>query len=261
MADERALRRAWKLAQNDLDRFWIGGVLFAVIVAVLGAVKVAPVDASAGERVVYAVGSLLVGVVIVTVGTFGWAFLRAPYVQRNEARAHARAQLAEIARLNAPRPAPALRLDDRLQLDTAAKCIRLRVFNDNATVTRPIAELVEVVGEENDSLVNRAQLPLELAWTHHPEGPPPLTNQDAIGQSIKVIGIEKSLGFLAALDEEKVYAFGRARQPPIGTDTGLKGKTIYVTVAVRSPEYPEVGSITHRYVVTQDDASPLNFRV
>jgi hypothetical protein len=256
--DEGVLRRAWRVGEQYLNRFVIGGVVLGVVAALLGAVLVAPATATAGQRAIYVVGSFLAGVVVVAAGAFIVAFVRAIYAQRDEARANVKVLRAEVERLKAPRPAPALRLADILDLDTAARCIRLRVYNDSVTPTRPDAQLVEIIDQEGRAMIDRTQLPLDLEWTNHPEGPPLLSSQDAMGQTVAVFGLNDAPN--AA--EVVLYAFGRKHQPPIGrVHDQLLGQKFYVTIAVRSPEYPEVGPAARRYVIQQEAMSPLKFRV
>jgi hypothetical protein len=256
--DEGAFHRAWRLGKQYVNRFLVGGVLLGAVAAFLAAGVAAPATAQFWERIAYAVGSFLAGVGIVAAGAFIVALLRAPYVQRNEARADVKALHVEVERLQAPRPAPALRLDTRLESDTAARCIRLRVWNDSASATRPDAQIVEIIDETGKSLIDRTQLPLDLEWTNHPEGPPLLSGQDATGQTVAVFGLDDAPNAAEAV----LFAFGRKHQPPIGrVHDQLLGRKITVTVAVRSPEYPEVGATVRRYVIQQEPISPLKFRV
>ena len=258
MDDEGALRRAWGLARQYRSRFVVGGVFLGVVGAFLGALVVAPATAPAGQRIVYAVGAFVAAVLVISILAFCVGLLRAPYIQRNDARREAKAQHAEVERLRAPRPAPALRLDNRLELDTAARCIRLRVWNDSVTPTRPDAQLREIIDQEGRSMIDRTQLPLDLEWTNHPEGPPLLSSQDAMGLTVAVFGLNDAPN--AA--EVVLYAFGRKHQPPIGrVHERLLGQKFSVTIAVRSPEYSEVGPTARRYVIQQDATSSLKFRV
>src|SRR5207253_130796 len=118
--------------------------------------------------------SFLVAVGLSLVVVLGWSILRAPYEQR-DAQSAALATSEdkikvledEIARLNTPPPAPALRFQNFLETDVAARCFRLRVWNDSVTAAKPCVELARIVDRANKSLVDDSQLPIELAWSHH----------------------------------------------------------------------------------------------
>ena len=190
--------------------------------------------------------------------TFGWSLLRAPYEQRDDARRRAAELQTELVEERKPPPAPSLRLADRLEADSSpARCFRLRIWNDSATGTRPIVEVVQLTEQNGSSLLDVSQLPLELEWTHHPEGPPILTSQDNLGQSVAVLGLNQPPN--AA--EVELYVYGRRHQPGVGRVHDQLRGNIYVTVAARAPNYPDLQPITRKFVLRRDTAAPLLYAV
>jgi hypothetical protein len=258
-----AFRRAWARSKQHLNRFLAGVVLVGIASTILSNLLVAPQSATGPERVAYGLASFVAAIAIVVAGAFGWALLRDPYDQRDALRLalsaaedRMAAQAEEIARLQAPAPGPTLALADQLETDIAANCFRLRVWNTSRTAVRPCVELTQLTEHDFTPLVDESQLPLELAWTHHETGRPSLSSQDALGRTVAVLCLDQR----ANAAEAQMYVYGRGHKPRIGrVNEHLKGKTIYATVAARSPEHPATEPVERVYVLRFDPSAPLRF--
>jgi hypothetical protein len=104
--------------------------------------------------------------------------------------------------------------------------------------------------------VDDAQLPIELAWTHHEWGRPTLTAQDAPGQTVAVLCLDQP----ANAAEAELYVYGRGHKPRIGRiHERLRGENVYVMITARSAEHPKVPTVERRFVLRYNQESPLRF--
>ena len=230
--------------------------MLGVASAVLTNIVAAPSNASVAQRIGYSLVALLAAVAVAVVIAFAWALLRAPYQQRDALTAVLTAAENEIARLNAPLPAPALRVANQLETDVTANCFRLRVWNDSPTAAQPSIELVQITDRANNHLVADAQMPIELAWTHHEWGRPTLSGQDVPGQTVAVLCLDQR----ANAAEAELYVYGRGYKPRIGRiHERLRGEYLYVTITARSPEHPNVPPVERRFVLRFSEEAPLRF--
>ncbi len=83
-------RWSWRRGKDDLNKFMAGVVLVGVFAAIAGAVFVPASDASVEQRLASALLSLLIALLATAILTFGFAFVRAPYQQRDALRRQVR---------------------------------------------------------------------------------------------------------------------------------------------------------------------------
>src|SRR2546426_3557128 len=81
-----SLRWAWTRARSHVGRFLVSGVILGVLTAVANTFLVVPPDASLSERAAYTVVAFLGAVLVTLIAAFVWAFIRAPYEQRDALR-------------------------------------------------------------------------------------------------------------------------------------------------------------------------------
>jgi len=176
--------------------------------------------------------------------------LKLAFIKAETSVAHMSGEVAQKVR-------PTLKVSTRLEADTQPNCFRLRVWNPSGTPQRPRAELVEIKDDQETRLLDASQLPLELAWTNLPEGTrPDLTKLDVNGQSVAVICFDRHPN--AA--EAELYAYGMNHRPTIGRVlTRFRDRTIYVTLAISSPEHPNLGRIERRLSLRFNEMAPLRF--
>src|SRR6266699_3019810 len=94
-----SLRWAWTRARSHVGRFLVSGVILGVLTAVANTLVVIPQNASSSERIAYTVGAFLGAVLVTLIAAYVWAFIRAPYEQRDALRTAMATTRAEVQAL------------------------------------------------------------------------------------------------------------------------------------------------------------------
>ena len=151
---------------------------------------------------------------------------------------------------------PALRMDSTIEKDQSVACFRLRLWNDRGPICKPRVRVERVVNDHGMQLVQA--LPLELEWTHHPEGPAELGPRDTGGETVAVARL--SPWPWQSGTPLRVHLFGHNNQPEIGIVADFVGGWFDVTVSAYSPEY-NTDRIERRFRFYYDEnEAPMFFR-
>jgi hypothetical protein len=151
---------------------------------------------------------------------------------------------------------PALRMDSTVEKDQAFGCFRLRLWNDRGPVCKPRVRVESVVNDHGRQLVQA--LPLELEWTHHPEGPAALGPGDVGGDTV-AIALHSPWPWQAGTPA-RVYLYGHKNRLEIGSVRDFVGGWFEVTVSAYSPDY-NTDRIERRFRFYYDEnEAPMFFR-
>jgi hypothetical protein len=151
---------------------------------------------------------------------------------------------------------PVLRMDSTIEKDQSVACFRLRLWNDRGPICKPRVRVERVVNDHGMHLVQA--LPLELEWTHHPEGPAELGPRDTAGETVAVAIL--SPWPWGAGTPLRVHLFGHNNAPEIGSVSDFVGGWFDVTVSAYSPEY-NTDRIERRFRFYYDEnETPMFFK-
>jgi hypothetical protein len=154
---------------------------------------------------------------------------------------------------------PRLRVADPLEVDVSARCFRLRIYNDSAVRCRPKVSLMRVWDTDSEvELLDPAQAPLELQWTHQQPGVrAELSRQEYRGESVGVFLIDAVPKVAGA--PQNLIAYGAFHQPALGAVKDLAGRTIFVFISVTLPEFPGRKEDIEILAIDGDASAPLGF--
>jgi len=154
---------------------------------------------------------------------------------------------------------PNLRFAQLLEPDQAARVFRWRIWNDSAVRCRPRVVLTRVWTLDNKDLLDPAQSPLELQWTHQPAGVRcELGKQDYRGETVGVVRVDLQPPVAGA--PEQLIAFGAFHQPALGEVSALSGAKIFMAVSTTLPELPSRRQMTSILEIEGENSEPLGFR-
>jgi len=155
--------------------------------------------------------------------------------------------------------APRLRTATTLETDVAARTFRLRLWNDASVRCRPRVVVTNARDDQGNVLLNPAQVPLELQWTHQPQGlRSELGKEDTYGEVVAVCRVDPPPPNSPASTPALVL-FGALHQPSLGGTARLAGRTIDIELAITSPEHPEVRRIVRHVFLKEDNTAQLGF--
>src|SRR5205823_2547340 len=151
---------------------------------------------------------------------------------------------------------PGLRMDSQIERDQIVGCYRLRLWNDRGPVCKPRVRIERVVNNHGQQL-NQA-LPLELEWTHHPEGPAEVGPRDTGGETVAIALLRP---WPRPADKPlMVLLYGHSNQPPIGVVRDFVGGWFEVAISAYAPDFnTQRIERTFRFYYDESEA-PLFFR-
>jgi hypothetical protein len=151
---------------------------------------------------------------------------------------------------------PVLRMDSTLEKDHVAGCYRLRFWNDKGPVCKPRVRVERVVSNHGKQLAQ--PLPIELEWTHHPEGPAELGPRDVGGETVAVLLLRPWPWHSGT--PARVYLFGHQHNPEVGSVSDFIGGWVDVDISAYSPDY-NTERIERRFRFFYDEnEQPMFFR-
>jgi hypothetical protein len=155
---------------------------------------------------------------------------------------------------------PRLRVTDPLEVDVPARCFRLRIYNDSAVRCQPKVSLMRVWDTDSEvDLLDPAQAPLELQWTHQPPGVrAELSRQEYRGESVGVFRVDAVPRVAGA--PQNLIACGAFHQPALGGVKDLAGRMIFVIVAITLPEFAGRREHIEILEIDGDSSAPLGFK-
>jgi len=162
----------------------------------------------------------------------------------------------DVARqVSSPAQHPALRVSDRVEVDTSVACFRLRLWNDRLPRCQPRVTADKIVNGSGESLLQAA--PLELGWTHHEGRRAELGPQDRQGETVAVLWLHAWPEVAGA--PTHVFLYGQPHRQSLGRLEDFQDGSIEVDVSAYAPEYDDE-PIRRTLTFTYDDTAPLKFR-
>lgn len=148
--------------------------------------------------------------------------------------------------------APALRLASQFEVDTKEHCFRLRVWNDSEASCQPRVRVMGLVDDQGAAILEPAQAPLELGWTHEEAGKRPnLRKADVEGATVAVLWLSSGITFGRA-KEYGVILYGTRQRINLGRLAGFVGRTFRIRIAVDCPERQSPGRVDREFVLVHE---------
>jgi hypothetical protein len=158
---------------------------------------------------------------------------------------------------------PEIELSDRLVLDSINVWRFTCLNRGKACEVR--ARVISATDNRGQVLIDRQHLPIELPWTHH-QG----VSRLRVGPNDR-LGITSALLFYvwqAGIGQRRfksgprlaVAVYGDKWQPVLGQVSRFRNRTLSVTVAVDTPDLPELEAVEHTYHLAFDRTSAAKFR-